>query len=534
MKDSQQKEPPKRDRKTFSIHDPATGELVATYPLMDREEVDEVVAASKRKFETWSKASYATRRRILAEASSYLAENAGRYAEEIAAENGKTRADALIADILTVTHLLKYYSRNLERFLKPVRRVPGVIFAPGRRCHYQFEPKGVVGVISPWNYPFTLSAAPVVSAIAAGNCVVLKPSSQTTRSGLIVKEIFENAGLPRGVLEVITGSGSITGQALIENEDLDMIFFTGSTEVGLEVSARAAEKLIPSILELGGKDFAVVTRNANLDRAAHAVTWGSFTNAGQTCIGVEIILVDRAVYEPFMEKVTGLVSNLCLGKETGQVGAMTMASQKAIVEAQLSDAIAKGARVAAEGTAGEGLEGCWCVPRLLVDVTPEMDVFQEETFGPLKSVIAYDTVEEAIRIANSVKYGLSGSVFTTDLKEGRYIADSIKTGSVNINDALITYAIPSLPFGGLKQSGIGVYHGKMGLRAFADVKSITETKMPMKRDLYWYPMWPDTDKLFDNMIAMLYSKRCLVRKLNLLSAARTLVKTALSYLASKY
>lgn len=509
-------------RKTFSINDPATGDLVATYPLMDSEEVDRMIEKARDRFGAWSKTSFATRARVLSNASAFLAENAGRFAEEIAAENGKTRTDALVADILTTTHMMKYYSQNLHKYLKPVRRVPGVIFAPGRKCYYQFEPKGVVGVISPWNYPFTLSAAPVASAIAAGNSVVLKPSSQTTRSGLIVEEIFANSGLPEGVLQVVTGTGSLTGQAMIEHPGLDMIFFTGSTEVGLEVSARAAERLVPVVLELGGKDFAIVTANANLDRAAHAVVWGCFTNAGQTCIGIEVILVDSKVYEPFMEKLSALVSGLRLGKGTGQIGAMTMPSQKEQVERQLADALEKGARVVAQADCQEPGDGCWCVPRVLADVTPDMEVFQEETFGPLKSVLTYDTLDEAVRIANSVKYGLSGSVFTKDMKEGRWIADRVKTGSVNINDALLTYALPSLPFGGLKQSGIGLYHGEMGLRAFTDVKSITETRMPMTRDLYWYPMWPDTDKLFESLLIALYSKKRALQATSLYSAVKTL------------
>jgi acyl-CoA reductase-like NAD-dependent aldehyde dehydrogenase len=517
---------PEGRQRCFVINDPATGEEVASYPLMSREDVGHAVAAAREKFGVWSRSSFAERRRVLSRASSYLAENAGRYADEIAAENGKTRTDALVADILTITHLLKYYGQYAEKFLKPVRHVPGVIFAPGRKCYYQFEPKGVVGVISPWNYPFTLSAAPVVSAIAAGNSVVLKPSSQTTRSGLIVKEMFESAGLPEGVIQVVTGTGSVTGQALIENDGLDMIFFTGSTQVGMEVSARAAERLIPAILELGGKDVAIVTRNANLDRAAHGVVWGSFTNAGQTCIGTEIILVDRAVYEPFMSKVVELVSGLELGKEPGQVGAMTMQSQKAIIEEQTEDALGKGARIVATGCGDGGTAGCWCVPTLLADVTPEMDVFREETFGPLKSIIAFDSLQEAVDLANSVEYGLSGCVFTRDMAEGRWIAARIKTGSVNINDGLLTYAIPSLPFGGVKKSGIGRYHGKMGLRAFTDVKSITENRIVnMKRDLYWYPMWPATDLLFEYVLSAFYGGTLAKRVAAAHSAIRTIVRS---------
>jgi acyl-CoA reductase-like NAD-dependent aldehyde dehydrogenase len=492
-------------RKTFVIKNPATGSDIESYPLMDREDVDKVVATARKKFESWSQSSFAERKRILIRASQYLADNAGVYAEQIAAENGKTKLDALLADVYTAIDLLKYIGNHAERFLKPVKHIPGSLVAPLRKNSYIFQPKGVIGIISPWNYPFTLSASPVTSALAAGNTVILKPSSQTTRSGMIVKEVFDNAGLPEGVLQILTGTGSLTGQALIEHEGLDMLFFTGSTDVGLQVSAKAAERLIPVILELGGKDVAIVTKNADLDRASHGVAWGAFTNTGQTCIGTEIVLVDRTVYEPFMNKFLPIIKNLKLGKGVGELGSMTMESQRQIVQAQLEDALKKGAKVIYTGPPVPDNKGLWCTPTLLSDVTPDMDVFHQETFGPLKSIITYDTLEEAIQIANSVKYGLSGCVFTKDSQEGNWVAERLKVGSVNINDCLLTYAMPALPFGGLKKSGLGYYHGEMGLRAFTDVKSITENNLPLKKELHWYPMLNDLDKILEALIKLLYS-----------------------------
>ncbi len=520
--------PVAQERLLFTINSPATGARVASYPLMGREEVDRAVGAARIAFESWSRSTFAERKTILLRASSFLADNAGKFADEIAAENGKTRTDALIADIYTTTHLLKFYADHAEKYLKPVRGLPGIIIAPFRRCYYKFEPKGVVGVISPWNYPFTLSASPVISAVAAGNSVVLKPSSQTTRSGLIVKEVLESSGLPPGVVQVITGTGSVTGQALIEHDGLDMLFFTGSTEVGKEVNARAAEHLIPTILELGGKDVCIVTEKANLDRAAHGVVWGCFTNSGQTCIGTEIVLVARAVYEPFLEKISALTSQLKLGSEPGEVGSMTMASQLEIVQRQLADALARGATIASTGQGDTQRAGNWFLPTLLTGVTTDMDVFSEETFGPLKPVIPFESLEEAIALANSVEYGLSGSVFTKDMAEGRWIADNLKTGSVNINDVLMTYAIPSLPFGGVKQSGLGHYHSKSGIRSFTNIKSITETKMPLKREIHWYPMWPHSDVILEGLISFLYSQKITKRLSALLSASKALTRVVFS------
>ncbi|MCP4688981.1 MAG: aldehyde dehydrogenase family protein [Desulfobacterales bacterium] len=472
---------------TFIVCNPATGEKVGEYKQMNKQEVHSAAARAREKFPAWSASTFKDRQRILGNAASILSENAEKYADVIAGETGKTRLDAMLADIFSFLDLLKYYKKNAGKFLKPVRAKGNLLF-PGRKAYYRFEPKGVVGVISPWNYPFTLMAGPALSAIAAGNTVVLKPSSQTTESGLIFKEIMEKAGLPEGVVNVVTGSGGTTGQALLEAEELDMFFFTGSTAVGKTVQFTAAERMIPAIMELGGKDVAIVTKNANLDRAAHGVVWGGITNSGQTCIGTELVLVDRAVYAPLVDKVVALVNVLESGSGPGEVGSMTMKSQLRIVERQVADAVEKGARVLTGGISKPGRKGMYYPPTVIVDTQPHMKVRTEETFGPLLPIIPYDHIDEAVRVANKTDYGLSGAVFTKDMAEGRSIAKRLKTGSVNINDVLITYAIPSLPFGGVKQSGVGAYHGKAGLRAFTDVKSVTEFNWDLKKEIYWYPI----------------------------------------------
>jgi acyl-CoA reductase-like NAD-dependent aldehyde dehydrogenase len=493
----------------LKVFDPATETEIASYPLMDREAVNKSVARARMAFDSWRKSTFAERKRILLWAASVLAENAGKYADEIAAENGKTRFEALLADVFATADLMKFVAKNAAKFLKPVR-VPGQLGLPLRKAYYCFEPKGVIGIISPWNYPFNLSAGPVIQAIAAGNTVVLKPSSQTTRSGLIIKEIFDQAGLPAGVVEVVTGNGSITGQALIENDDLNMLYFTGSTQIGREVYIKAAEHLIPAVMELGGNDVAIVTRNADLDRAANGLAWACFTNCGQTCISTELILVERAVYEPFMEKFTRIVGGLRLGKRAGEIGSMTMASQLKIVEQQLEDATQKGAKVITGGKRPSG-PGFFYPPTLLADTNSEMLVRKEETFGPLKAIIAFDNINEAIFLANDSEYGLSGSVWTRDLEEGRMIAARIKTGSVNINDALMTPAIPSLPFGGVKKSGIGRNHGQEGLRAFTDIKSITEYGGRQKREFFWYPVPKQADLLAEKAMVIMFSTKTRLR-----------------------
>lgn len=509
----------------YVVKNPATGEESGRYIQMDAAAVDAAVRVARGFFTTWAATSFEQRSRIFRKASALLAERAANYADEICAETGKTRFDALLSDIGSTCDLLSHLAKHAEKYLAPVE-VPSGFLMPGRKATYGFEPKGVIGIIAPWNYPLSLAAGPTVSGLAAGNTVVLKPSSQTTRSGLILKEILVKAGLPGQAFQVVTGDGSVTGQALIEHTGLDMIAFTGSTEVGRRVQAEAAKRLTPTLMELGGKDVAIVTQHANLDRAASAIVWAGFTHCGQTCMSTEVILVERAVYEPFKRLLADLTKALKSGTRAGEIGAMTLASQVDIVKRQLEDATLKGATVLASGQTLEG-PGQYMPPTLLTDTTPEMAVRREETFGPLHVVIPFDTLEEAIEIANQTEYGLSGSVFTQDLEEGRRIAQALHTGSVNINDALITYAIPSLPFGGVKQSGMGRYHGAIGLQSFTNIKSMTEYKGRMKREFYWYPVRPGSDRILAHALKVMYSRNVFRRIWGSLRALGSLVGVVL-------
>jgi acyl-CoA reductase-like NAD-dependent aldehyde dehydrogenase len=369
----------------------------------------------------------------------------------------------------------------------------------------------VVGIIAPWNYPFTLASGPVVSALAAGNTVVLKPSSQTTASGKVLEDIFKAAGLPGAALHVVTGSGSVTGRALIEHKGVDMLFFTGSTEVGIEVSRAAAENIVPAVMELGGKDAMIVTRNADLERAAHAAVWGSFFNSGQTCTGVEFCFVERPIYSQFVEKVVKITQEIESGTLNGQVGSMTMESQVRIVEDQIADAVAKGATVNHGGSRRENKRGLFFTPTVITGIRPQMKIWQDETFGPILPIVAFDTPDEAVRMANSTNYGLSGSVFSQDLDEARMYASRMETGSVNINDCLVTFAFPSLPFGGVKTSGIGYYHGEMGIRNFCRIKSVTEFNGLYSKEFFHYPVPAGMKEGMEALLVFLYSHSPLER-----------------------
>ncbi len=477
---------------------------------MGPEEVAEAIGRARRAFPAWAKTSFSVRAGILRRAAAHLAENAERYARVICSETGKTELDSFLAEMFPTCDVLHYYARSSEKLLRPVR-VGGSMVLPGRRAYYTFEPRGVVGVIAPWNYPFTLAAGPVVSALAAGNTVVLKPSSQTTASGKILEEIFREAGLPEHALEVVTGSGSVTGRALIQSRDIDMLFFTGSTEVGVEVSEAAARNLVPAVMELGGKDAMIVTRRADLDRAAHAAVWGSFFNSGQTCTGVEFCFVERPVYPAFLSKVLSIAERVESGTVSGQVGAMTMESQVRILEEQIRDAVAKGAEVHLGGKRADRGSGLFFSPTVITGIRPEMKIWKEETFGPILPIVAFDTPDEAIRMANSTQYGLSGSVFSQDMEEARMYASRMETGSVNINDCLVTYALPSLPFGGVKASGVGTYHGEIGIRNFCRIKSVTEFRGLYSKEFFHYPISSGVREAMQALLVLLYSENLRAR-----------------------
>lgn len=494
-----------KQQASFSVSAPATGEKLAEYPLFGPEEVDRAVAEARKAFAKWCALSFGQRGRIFRRAAALLAEEAEQVAAVISRETGKPCLDALLAEIFPTCDLLRFYARKARRFLRPVR-VGGNPALPGRRAYYTFEPRGVVAVIAPWNYPFTLASGPVLSALAAGNAVVLKPSSQTTGSGEILKEILVSAGLPSKVLQIVTGNGSTTGKALIENQGIDMIVFTGSTAVGLEVSQAAAKNLVPAVLELGGKDAMIVTAKADLERAAHAAVWGSFFNSGQTCTGVEFCFVEKACYESFLSKVLELTEAIESGTSTGQIGAMTTESQLRTVEEQVADAVLKGATVHRGGKRRSGVKGLFFEPTVMTGIRPEMKIWQEETFGPVLPILPYETPEQALAMANSTSYGLSGSVFSQDMDEARWFAKRMVTGSVNVNDCLVTFAFPSLPFGGVKKSGLGFYHGEAGLRNFCRVKAVTEFKGWYSREFFHYPVRPEATTNLKGLLLFLYGR----------------------------
>jgi succinate-semialdehyde dehydrogenase/glutarate-semialdehyde dehydrogenase len=355
-----------------------------------------------------------------------------------------------------------------------------------KKLKLSYRPLGVVGIITPWNFPFILSLNPTAQALVAGNAVLLKPSEITPFSGRLVEQLFQEAGLPEGVFQLLQGDGE-TGGALVE-ADVDKISFTGSVRTGRRIAEACGRRLIPCTLELGGKDPMIVCADADLVRAARGAVYGAFANAGQVCTSTERVYVVEEVAEEFTRRVLEETASLRQGSNGEfDVGSIACPQQLAIVEEHVADAVASGARVLAGGRRNPSLAGLFYEPTVLDGVRQEMRIMREETFGPVLPIMRVADEAEALRLANDTRYGLNASVFTGDRRHGVELAKAIESGCVVVNDCMLTYGVPESPFGGVKESGIGRVNGEMGLRSYCNVQSILIDRIGSKRELLWYP-----------------------------------------------
>jgi acyl-CoA reductase-like NAD-dependent aldehyde dehydrogenase len=464
---------------------PVTGEPLGTFPVTTKAEVDAAVARARAAFPAWRDTPVRDRLRMLSRIKDVVRAHGEEYARRISEDTGKPLVDSLLTELMSVPLFIDHYRKAAPKILAR-KKVGTPILFPGKKSYVEYFPVGVVAVISPWNFPFQLSMVPVVSALIAGNTVVLKPSEVTPITGEIIDEIFRRIGLPRGVVEVVQGDGS-TGAALCE-ADIDKIFFTGSVATGRKVMAAAAKKPIPVELELGGKDAMIVCADANLERAARAAVWGGLVNCGQMCVSVERILVEEAVYDRFLELLTREVDKVRVGgpEEHADMGPLTFSKQIETVERHVKSAIEAGARLVRGGKRIER-PGQFYAPTLVADVAPDMELYREETFGPVLPVTKVRDADEAVRLANDHQYGLTGSVWTRDVDKGLELASRLECGQVMVNDLVAIVGNPTLPFGGVKHSGFGRYHGDEGLLTFTHPKAIMVDKGTLDVEPFWFP-----------------------------------------------
>lgn len=467
---------------------PATLEKIGSVSEMSEGQVRQAVQRARKAFNSWSTLPFTERADQILAVRDVLVDRAREVSLRISRETGKPLADALISEVFTSADLIGYYAKHGARILAD-RKVPTGILKT-KRAYKTYEPLGVVGIISPWNYPFSLTFSPLVTALFAGNTVVLKGSEFTPLVSEMIVELFEAANVHPDIVQVVTG-GPAAGSYLVTS-GLQKIVFTGSTATGRKVMAAAAETLTPVLMELGGKDPMVVCEDADIERAANAAVWGAFTNCGQVCTSVERVYVTEPVYDEFVSKVVEKARTIRIGYDEGgsrfDVGSMTRPQQVRIVEEHVADAVEKGAEILVGGERRDDLGGLFFEPTVLVGVTHEMKVMTDETFGPVLPIMKVKDEAEAIRMANETRYGLASSVWTTSKSRARRLVHEIRAGGVVINDCLAHFGMASLPFGGTKESGIGRSHGEEGLLEFVQVKAVLEDRFGPKTELFWYPL----------------------------------------------
>jgi acyl-CoA reductase-like NAD-dependent aldehyde dehydrogenase len=483
----------------LTVRDPARGTVLAELRVDDAAAVAAAVDRARAAQPAWESLGARGRARLVRRARREVVRDRGVVLERLERETGKARFD-VVGELMGACMDIGYLARRAPRWLRTQRVSTRPLF--GKRGLVVYKPYGVVGIISPWNAPLNLALGDLVPALLAGNAVVVKPSELAPLAVCRAIEAM-NRVLPPGVLQVVIGAGE-TGAALVDL--VDMVCVTGSPETGRRVMERASRRLTPVLLELGGKDPMIVLRDADLERAANAATWGGCMMTGQVCMSIERVYVEEPVAEAFTEKLVERVRALRVGPSGPDaevdLGAFTSPRQAEIVERHVADARARGARV----MTGGGRRGdAFYEPTVLAGVDHSMLVMQEETFGPVIPIMTVRDADEAVRLANDSRYGLNASVWTSDVARGIDVARRIESGSACVNECLVSAGVPALPFGGVKQSGVGTRHGGAeGLRQFCVRQAILIEPRRRRREPTWFPYSTKRARQIERLMALMF------------------------------
>jgi acyl-CoA reductase-like NAD-dependent aldehyde dehydrogenase len=505
--------------------DPATGNILAQFEKTQLAALPEILSRARAAQSAWCRVPIEKRCSQLRVLRDCTMASRDALADAVVGESGKPRVEAVFADLFVALDTAEYFSKHGAQLLRPERVPHHSTAGKAKSGRLFYDPVGVIGIISSWNYPLAIPLGQIVPAVAAGNAVVSKTSDFTPQCGALIEKLFADAGFPKNLVTVIQGGGEV-GQALIDAAP-DKIMFTGSVATGRRVAEACASKLIPSVLELGGKDAMIVLADANVDVAASAAVWGSYTNCGQVCLSVERLFVEQPMEEKFLALCVEKTKKLRLGPgrdPATDVGPLIRPQHVERMSDLINDAVARGARVLCGGKPRPDLGASFFAPTVIAGVNRSMKLFEEETFGPILAVQSVKDAEEAVVRANDSTFALAASVWTSDAKRGQAIAARLRAGAVMVNDAISYFGIAEAPHGGCGASGWGRTHGKAGVLEMVRQKYIDVDRLPGREKPWWYRYGADLERAADAFLRFEFGGGLVARLRNARGALETMFR----------
>lgn len=492
----------------IDVLSPIDGLLIKSYSVTTEHAIAESLTKARAAANSWADKTIAERLGYLSALKQTIVADIDSITETIVSTTGKVKTEVVLGEIYPLLEMLRYYEKNSAKILSPQKISTSPLAFPNTEAGYIYQPFGVVAVISPWNFPFQLTLYPLLSALIAGNAVVFKSSELSQPVADLVMQLLAKINLPDYLVQNIIGGGE-TAQLLIKHRP-DLVFFTGSLAAGRAIMANAAQHPIPVILELGGKDAMVVFADAEINRVLNATLYGAFSNSGQVCVSVERLYVEAELFDSFIQQLCLAVSRLKVGHgDEGDLGAISSQSQIDTIKAHYQDAIAKGAKASAPLT----IDQSYVYPVVLWDITADMLIMQQETFGPLLPVIPFSNLTDLIHQINADEHGLNASIWSKDTGKAENLATQLQVGNWAVNDVIKNIGHPQLPFGGVKNSGFGRYHGDEGLRSFCYTVSHLVSYSHFVKEPNWFPYSQQSYTAMRAYIDTLYARDSLWQKL---------------------